>query len=167
MPVLPVKISPLPEQIRKINEIKPIFKEYLDFMRQFFKIYNYDAWCKGAFKNLQQYSMADDRYIFVLKKSGSVFGFALVNRHLRFNSRGLAIAEFYIKKGNEKKGYGRNLAEHIFRKFPGQWEVAVTSTNKSGLMFWEKVVSSYTRQTFLKKKKASFHGYGFIFNNTV
>lgn len=170
MAALPANKSPspegitTPERIETIDEIKPIFSEYLDFMSQFFKIYNYDSWCKGAFKNLQKYSMADDRYILVIKESGSIFGFALVNQHLRFNSSGLAVAEFYIKKNYAKTGHGRNLAEYIFHKFPGHWEVAVTSTNKSALIFWEKVVSSYTDGNFIKKEKDSFNGYGFIFN---
>jgi predicted acetyltransferase len=151
------------KQLKTIEKIKPIFKEYLDYMSQFFKIYNFDSWCKGAFKNIEGYSMAEDRYIYILKKSESIIGFALVNHHLRFNMDGFAMAEFYIQKAHKKKGYGRKLAGHVFTQLPGNWEVAVSLKNDSALVFWEQVVSSYTDGKFTKKSKASFNGYGFIF----
>ncbi|WP_299982121.1 GNAT family N-acetyltransferase [Desulfobacula sp.] len=151
-------------RIETIDRIKPIFREYLDYMSQFYEIDNYYSWCKGALKNLQLYSMADDRYIYILKESDSIIGFALVNKHLRFNTDGFAVAEFYIQKGHEKKGYGRKLAEYVFAQFTGIWEVAVTLKNKSALVFWEQMVSSYTDGKFIKKRTASFKGYGFIFN---
>lgn len=133
-------------------------------MSQFYEIDDVDSWCKGALKNLQRYSMADDRYIYILKEFDSVIGFALVNQHLRFNTDGFAVAEFYIQKNHERKGYGRKLAGHVFAQFTGVWEVAVTLKNKAALMFWEQVVSSYTNGKFIKEKKASFGVYGFIFD---
>ncbi|MBT3487961.1 MAG: GNAT family N-acetyltransferase [Desulfobacula sp.] len=154
-------------RINTINTIKPIFREYLDYMSQFFLIHDIESWCEGALKNLQHYSIADDRYIYIIKKSETIIGFAMVNKHLRFNAKGFAVAEFYIKKNHEKKGYGRILAEHLFKNHPGNWEVAVTLTNKSALIFWEHIVSSYTGGDFLKKRNSSFNGYGFIFNNNL
>jgi len=152
-------------QIDTIEEILPIFSEYLGCVSQFYKIYNFDSWCDGALKNLQQYSMADDRFIYILKESESIAGFALVNKHLRFNHDGLAIAEFYIQKHCGRNGCGRRLAEYVFDQFAGNWEVAVTLKNNKAVMFWKKVVSSYTSGKFMEKKKASFKGYGFLFNN--
>lgn len=134
-------------------------------MSQFFEIAHYDSWCKGALKNLQRYSMTDDQHIYILKESDFVIGFAMVNEHLRFNTDGFAVAELYIQKSHEKKGYGRKLAEHVFARFEGNWEVAVTLKNSSALLFWEQVVSSYTDGKFIKKRNDSFSGYGFIFNN--
>ncbi len=148
---------------KTINEITPIFKEYLEYMCQFFKINNFDSWCKGALKNLQQYSMTEDHHIYILKKSGSIIGFALVNKHLRFNAGGFSVAEFYIQKKHQRKGYGRKLGEHIFAQFTGHWEIAVSSKNNPALVFWKQVVSSYTEGKFIKEQKASFDGYGFVF----
>jgi predicted acetyltransferase len=150
-----------------IDDIKPIFREYLNYMRQFFDITHPASWCEGALKNLHRYVMAEDRHIYTLKASGTIIGFAMVNHHLRFNSDGMAVAEFYIQKGHGRKGYGRRLAEHVFGQFPGHWEVAVTRTNTSALMFWEQVVSSYTTGHYLKKQLSSFNGYGFVFNTAV
>jgi len=65
-------------QIKTIARIKPIYREYLDEMSQFYEIDNVDSWCDGALKNLQRYSMADDRYVYILKESDAIIGFALV-----------------------------------------------------------------------------------------
>lgn len=153
-------------RIETVQEIKNIYRRYLAYMSQFFEIRDYDPWCEGALKNLQNYSQADDRFIYVIKESGAVIGFALVNQHLRFNPDGMAIAEFHILKSHEKKGHGRRLAEHVFAQFPGNWEVAVSLKNQPALAFWEQVVSSYTESHFIRKRNASFYGYGFLFNTS-
>ncbi len=153
------------ERLESIDEIKPLFIEYLDYMSQFFEITDFDSWCKGALKNLKVYSTAKDRHIYTLKKSKAIIGFAFVNKHLRFNNDGFAIAEFYIQKKYAKKSYGRKLAEHIFGQFPGNWEVAVSLKNNSALVFWKHVISSYTYDKFIQQNHSSFNGYGFLFNN--
>ena len=152
-------------RIENIEEIKPIFKEYLAYMSQFFVTDNYDSWCEGALKSLRLYSIKEDRYIYTIRESDSIIGFAFINKHLRFNNDGFAVAEFYIRKDHERKGYGRRLAEYVFALFPGNWEVAVTEKNKSARAFWKQVVSAYTHDKFVEKKKSSFSGNGFLFNN--
>jgi predicted acetyltransferase len=152
-------------RIETIDIIKPIFREYLGYMSQFFEINDYDSWCEGALKKLQTYPIEEDRHIYILKESESIVGFGLVNKHLRFNNDGFAVAEFYIQKDHERKGNGRKLAEHIFSQFSGDWEVAVTLKNDSAQVFWKQVVSSYTYGKFIEKRKSSFSGYGFLFNN--
>lgn len=152
-------------RIDTIDEIKPIFKEYLAYISQFFAIADYDSWCEGALKYLPRYSIKNDWHIYVIKESESIIGFAFVNKHLRFNTDGFAVAEFYVQKNHERKGYGRRLAEYVFAQFPGNWEVAVTLKNNSAWVFWKEVVSSYTHYKFIEKRKSSFNGYGFLFNN--
>lgn len=153
-------------RIKTIDEIKPIFRTYLDHMSRFFEIHDFDSWCNGALKNLRRYLTAEDRYIYILKKSDAVIGFALVNKHFRFNTDGFAMAEFYIQKEHEKKGHGRKLAEHVFTRLPGNWEVAVSLKNTSALLFWKQVVSAYTDGQFIRKRHPSFNGDGFIFSTS-
>jgi predicted acetyltransferase len=149
---------------KSIDKIKPIFKEYLNYMSQFFEIFDHTSWCESALKNLQRYRDEDDHYIYVLMKSESIIGFALVNKHLRFNHDGFAIAEFYIQKIYRKKGYGRRLAEHVFAQFTGNWEVCVSLKNHLARKFWKQVLSSYSNDKFVEKKTTSFNGYGLIFS---
>ena len=146
---------------RRIEDIKPAFLTYLAYMHQFFEIDNFEAWCNTAVKNLNAYSISDDHHLYTVNKDSTIIGFALVNRHLRFIENGFAVADFFIQPAQTRQGHGRRLARHIFSRLPGKWEVAVTSTNKKALKFWEPVVSEYTNGTFIKKNKASFTGYTF------
>ena len=152
-------------KLKSIDKIKPIFKEYLNYMSQFFEIYDHILWCEGALKNLKRYRDKDDHHIYVFMEAESIIGFAFVNKHLRFNNDGFAIAEFYIQKEYQKKGYGRRLAEHVFGQFTGNWEVAVSLKNNLAREFWKQVLSSYTNDKFIEKKINSFNGHGLIFNN--
>ncbi len=153
--------------IETIDEIKPIFLEYLGHMSRFFEIKHFDSWCDGALKNLARYPMADDRQIYILKESTGIIGFSLVNKHRRFNPDGFAIADFFIQNNYQNKGHGRQLAEHVFSQFSENWEVAVSVKNKSALAFWEQVIDSYTGGHFIKKETAAFSGYGILFNTRI
>jgi predicted acetyltransferase len=152
-------------KITTIDDIKPIFSEYLDYVSQFYEIQNHHLWREGALKNLQRYSIEEDRHIYIVMDAKSIIGFGLVNKHLRFNTEGFSIAEFYIQQKHGKEGHGRALAEHIFDQYRGNWEVAVSLKNSSARAFWKKIVSSYTRGDFMEKKARSFSGYGFVFKN--
>ncbi len=152
-------------RIETIETIKPIYSEYLNYMRQFYTIYDYDSWHNGAFKNLNKYMVENDHFIYILMESDIIIGFALVNKHLRFNADGFSVAEFYIQKKYQKKGYGSKLAEYVFSQFSGNWEVAVALKNTMARSFWKKVVSSYTNGDYSLKKTDAFKGHGFGFNN--
>lgn len=147
--------------------IIPIFKEYLEYMSHYFVVNDHDSWCNGALKNLNKYSTDPDRFIYVVKASGLIIGFSLVNKHLRFNKDGFAVAEFYIQKAYARKRAGSRLAEYVFEQFPGNWEVAVTSNNHSAGTFWKQVVSAYTHDNYSEKVINTFDGCGFLFNNST
>ena len=70
----------------------------MNYVSQFYEINDRVAWCEKALKNLQRYSVEDYRHIYILKESNVLIGFAIVNKHLRFNDDGFAVAEFYIQK---------------------------------------------------------------------
>ncbi|MDD5746514.1 MAG: GNAT family N-acetyltransferase [Candidatus Omnitrophica bacterium] len=137
----------------------------MNYISQFFEINDRESWRENALNHLQRYPDKKDWHFYILEESGSIIGFAFVNKHLRFNNNGFAVAEFYIRKTHQRQGYGRKLAEHVFAQFPGNWEVAVSLKNSAAREFWEQVVASYTQGKFIKKTTASFSGNGFIFNN--
>lgn len=154
-------------QIDKKDSIEsfiPIFKNYLNYMSQFYDIKNISAWQEKAVKNLKQDVTGKDCLIYILKNNTDIVGFSVVNRHLRFNTSGRAIAEFYIQKDYQRKGHGREMAEYIFSQFEGYWEVSVSAKNDSARMFWEKVISSYASDEYMAQMKYSINDYGFIFN---
>ncbi|MBU2431204.1 MAG: hypothetical protein KKH99_10975, partial [Proteobacteria bacterium] len=69
----------------QIEDIIPAFKKYLNYMSRYYDIRNIKAWQEKAVKNLGQDVITEDCQVYVLKKNDDIAGFAVVNRHLRFN----------------------------------------------------------------------------------
>jgi len=147
-----------------IEKILPVFKTYLEKMHPFYNISNVNAWKDKAVKNLQTAGKTKKPVIYTLKHSNTITGFIMVNKHLRFNREGLAVAELFVREDDRRKGAGTRLAEHVFEQFPGHWEIAVTRTNKDALIFWKQVISAYTSGQFSEKKDAGKMS-GIVFSN--
>ena len=147
------------------QEIRSLFEGYMDFMGQFFKIDNREAWHSKAMNYLSSYVDTSNRRIYGLKSSEEPIGFAMVNDELRFNDSGFAIAEFYIDKQHQAKGHGRELSEYVFGQIPGPWEVAVAQENKKAKRFWERVIFELTSGEYKELDIASYEGFGFTFDN--
>ena len=150
-------------RIDDIDEIKPVYEEYMAHMSRYFDIEDRESWRNDAMQYLQLYSSDNDRIAYVLNGSGKMAGFALMNQYLRFNNDGFAVAEFYIRKGYGGNGFGRLLAEYAFSRFSGNWEVAVASKNEAARIFWQKAVDSYTGGQFTTVMDASYDGIGYLF----
>jgi predicted acetyltransferase len=154
-------------KIQTIEEIVPIFTEYLGCVGRFYELFDFNGWRSKALKNLKRDFLTGDQQIYRLRESGDIIGFAQVNKHLRFNLNGVAIAEFYIGKDHARRGFGRKLAEHVFSQYSGNWEVAVSGNNREGFLFWKQVISDYTSGKYMEKKHAVFKGSGFLFDNQI
>ncbi len=153
-------------QLQDIEPIQPLFKRYMWHMKQYFEIEDVTSWLERANTYLNLYRSEPERKVYVISADdGEIFGFALVNRFLRFNTSGNAIAEFYISSEYQGKGFGSKVAEHVFRQQPGQWEVCVSSCNLAGYKFWEKMIVSYTNGKYQINDHASYEGKGFSFSN--
>ena len=150
-------------QLQNIEPIRPLFEQYMWHMKQYFEIEDVGAWLERANTYLDLYQSEPERKAYAIAADDEVFGFALVNRFFRFNTSGNAVAEFYISQGHQDKGYGGELAKHVFNQQPGPWEVCVTSGNIDGYEFWNKIIASYTGEKYQINDHASYDGKGFTF----
>lgn len=82
----------------------------------------------------------------------------MVNAELRFNRQGVAMAEFYVDPEYRKSVHGRELAENVFRRFPGDWEVSVLDGNTDALSFWRRVISRYAGNDPSENRVESYDG---------
>lgn len=67
-------------------------------------------------------------------------GFAIIGKENDIND----IAEFYITPSFRKKGFGRYLAQFIFKEHPGKWQVRQLVHTKNSITFWRKVITRLT-----------------------
>lgn len=59
-----------------------------------------------------------------------------------------SVAEFFVLRKYRKSGLGNEAAWALFRLFPGKWRVAVLNCNSPALLFWEKVIATFSAGQF-------------------
>jgi predicted acetyltransferase len=79
-----------------------------------------------------------------IRRSGHLVGFALLNivtHSGRPADRNMA--EFFVVRKHRRSGIGRAVAQEIFSRYPGLWEVAVVRRNVNALSFWRGAIASH------------------------
>jgi predicted acetyltransferase len=103
-----------------------------------------------SYRYLDQYWVEKERYPFLVRGDGQLVGFALLRRGTYFDDRetqhntGLMMAEFFVMRNYRRRGVGKQIAFHLFGRFPGRWEIAQKLSNRAAQAFWRKVINEYT-----------------------
>ena len=134
-------------------EYKTVIQNLMQFYIYDFSEYlKYDVEENGFFSpypNLDEYWEKDtNKFPYLIKESDKYVGFVLV-KIMNSNARNyFSIAEFFILKKYRLKGIGKAVAFGIFNLHKGGWEVFQKESNKPAQIFWNKVISSYTKGQF-------------------
>lgn len=105
-----------------------------------------------------------DRYPYLITANRTTAGFAFVNHHSRLNTPYTkSVAEFYILPEFRRSGVGQVAAAHMFRQFPGPWEVAVLSGNKTAEQFWIRAIATVADGEISEHTTGSWDGTIFTF----
>jgi predicted acetyltransferase len=51
------------------------------------------------------------------------------------------MAEFFIVRGHRRQGFGMDVAQQVFLRFPGRWQVRVRAANEKAHRFWEHTIA--------------------------
>jgi predicted acetyltransferase len=54
-------------------------------------------------------------------------------------------------KKYRRTGIGKAVAEQVFNLHKGQWEVYQKESNKPAQLFWNKIISEYTKGEFKER----------------
>lgn len=98
-----------------------------------------------GYRYLDYYWRESGRYPFLVWVSGRVAGFVLV-RELGLNADGRLVrevAEFFILRKYRRRGLGQAVAQQVFSRFPGMWQLRVGAGNLPAQAFWQGVVGRY------------------------
>lgn len=100
---------------------------------------------------LTHYRREPDRRVFLVKKgpnptqSGDtpVAGFVMIRDERDPQSGVLVheIAEFYIRPGYRRTGFGRDCFRELLNRLPGQWQLGVLAGNDVARQFWRQVIA--------------------------
>lgn len=156
---------------------KPILENMMKMYCYEWSQYNlFDIDEKGQFpfeKYLHYYFEKPNRYNYFILVNGILAGFALVDDDFPIkNNSDYSLGEFFIMYKYRRLGIGSYLANYLFDKYKGKWQIGFHPHNIISNSFWIKVVSEYTNGNFelvkncdgLKYNDGSF-GSVLIFNS--
>lgn len=113
-------------------------------------------------KYTELYWKEDKRHPYVLKCDGEIAGFVLE----RLNEEGMnEIAEFFVLNKYRKLGAGTFMANEMFKRFKGKWEIRTLLRNKRAQEFWRKVVRDASNGNFTEQLIRDNTRYAFYFEN--
>ena len=113
-------------------------------------------------KYINLYWLEEERHPYILKCDGKIAGFVLE----RFNEDGMnEIAEFFVLNKYRKHGAGTFMANEMFKKYKGKWEIRTLLRNKQAQEFWRKVVKSVSRGNYEEGFIRDNTRYAFYFEN--
>jgi predicted acetyltransferase len=88
---------------------------------------------------LPLYWSEPDRHPFFIKLDGKLAGLVLVTR----KEAVWDMAEFFVLRGCRRRGIGTQVAQEVWRRFPGSWQVRVMQRNTSARHFWSAAISNF------------------------
>lgn len=113
-------------------------------------------------KYIELYWEEENRCPYILKCDDNLAGFILV----RFNEDGMyEISEFFVLNKYRKTGIGTFMANEIFKKYKGKWEVRTLLKNKRAQEFWRKVINNISEGNFKEMLIRNNTRYAFYFEN--
>ena len=113
-------------------------------------------------KYTELYWKEDKRHPYVLKCDGEIAGFVLE----RLNEEGMyEIAEFFVLNKYRKLGAGTFMANEMFKRFKGKWEIRTLLKNKRAQDFWRKVVRDASNGNFTEQLIRDNTRFAFYFDN--
>lgn len=113
-------------------------------------------------KYIELYWKESNRHPYLLKCDDEIAGFVLV----RLNEENMyEIAEFFVINKYRKMGAGTFMANKMFDKYKGKWEIRTLLKNKRAQEFWRKVVSNASNCNYKEQLIRNETRYAFYFKN--
>lgn len=113
-------------------------------------------------KYIDLYWKEKERHPFILKCNGELAGFVLQRySEMEMNE----IAEFFVLNKYRKLGAGTFMANEIFNKYKGKWEVRTLLKNKRAQDFWRKIIKNITNGNYEENLIRDNTRYAFYFEN--
>lgn len=140
-------------------DLVPIVPSTASVLSRLMQFYSYDfseimgtdIGDEGQFaqRDVNQY-FADGRHPFLIQVDGRIAGFVIVDEKSLFGHEEapLDVAEFFVLRKWRRQGVGRTVAETVFGRYHGIWEVRQVSKNVAATAFWREVIGRFMSGDF-------------------
>jgi predicted acetyltransferase len=133
-------------------EQEPIVAHLLElYAHDFSEFIDLELGADGRFgyEQLPLYWKESHRYPFLVTVNGHLAGFVFVRKgsQISGDKNVWDMAEFFVVRGHRRHGIGTKVAHHVWRKFPGKWEVRVIDRNQKAKEFWGEAIGKFIGNT--------------------
>ena len=105
---------------------------------------------------LHLYFERSRRYSYLVRVNGFIAGFALIDDDFVIhNDYDYSMGEFFVMHKYRRLKVGRYMANFLFDKHKGMWEVGFHPKNTTSENFWLSVISDYTNKNYTLNKECS------------
>ena len=136
--------------IALVNEMARLY--LYDIARQ---IGPHDEWVAGGdwMRERKDFSGAWDEgnHPFLIEVGGALAGFCLVDRYSLVPGIDWNMSQFFVMGPWIGHGVGRRAAVRAFDRFPGRWQVMQVPENTAAVLFWRRVIDTFTKGTFKER----------------
>ncbi len=98
--------------------------------------------------DLKIYFTEENRQAFLIKVGEELAGFVLLRKQNKEEKVCWEISEFFVFGKFQGKGIGEQIAQDIWKQFPGFWQLSIIPENTPAYGFWKYVIAKYTNQRF-------------------
>ena len=120
-----------------------------------------------SYTNLPAYWSDASRLPLLARIDGRLAGFVLIAKISIPSADGEAydIAEFFVLRRYRHRGIGRALAEKLWLRFPGKWQIRVMANNVAAFRFWAASIARFTgrmaKSTSVESDGTTWHIFSF------
>jgi predicted acetyltransferase len=145
-------------------EVIPALREQESILDNLIQLYAYDfselheveigSDGRFTYRDLPLYWSEEGHHPFLVRVNTRLAGFVLVKKGSEVSGDDTTwdMAEFFVLRGYRRRGVGTRVAEEVWRRFPGPWEVRVMETNVAARSFWQRVISGFILQEVLPRR---------------
>ena len=88
----------------------------------------------------------DGRHHFIVRVDGRPAGFALVREIAAADGTpAREMSELFVLRTYRRRGVGTRVAQALFARFPGRWQLSVLAWNRAARPFWRRVIRRAAR----------------------
>lgn len=106
-------------------------------------------------RDFKSYFETKNNHAFLIKVNDELAGFALIDQLEVLPKVDWNMGQFFIVAKFQRTGIGAKAAMQLFDNFPGQWSVGAIPQNTRAVLFWRKVISTYTQGNFTESNMTS------------
>lgn len=104
--------------------------------------------------DLEDYTEQSNYRTYLIQVDGNLAGLVVVRLEEKINY----LRHYFIVRKYRKQKIGLEAAHRIFDMFQGDWRVSTMDYNIPAIKFWEKTLSEFTNESYIKMRRADNKG---------